>query len=564
MGGEWKLRGYIIERLLGSGASGDVWRARVAATGDLVALKRIVVADPAQALRAREEARLLSALDHPNLVRLHALVPSEDSLVLVLDLADGGSLSDVLAARGRLTPGEVITALSPIAATVSYLHSQAVIHGDVSAANILFTESGAPLLCDVGVARLTGDQRDAEATPAYVDPAVASGSVPGPPSDVFSLGAVTFHALTGAPIWWAYSAEETLALAARGVPDDVPERLHSAGVPEAMSAAVLRALARDPHRRGTAVELALDLRQSATPLAVELHAGRARREPRLRDRATPQGEHIAPAHTADAAGRPDFERPGPQPGDPGSEPPTRMVVPRPRPTIPRSSSHRRPPAIPRRMRLPLITGAAFITITAAVLGFVLMRGDGPVAAAPHRAPASVTASASGAATPSPSAVSRAEPSRTEPSRTSEPASAANSGTGSGSDRSTVTQGDAATWVDALTALDAVRSEAYATRTPALLSHVYVPGQLLNRDRAQLLRLVPAGCGLTGALTTYELRDVHSVASRSVVIVTASLPATRLVCAGNARVAAPPTPRTRLRIELTQTADGPRISAERRI
>ena len=90
---------------------GEVWRARVSATGHPVALKRgVPVADRSQLQAARAEAALLSTLDHPHLIRLHELVPSERPRVaLVLDLADGGSLGDLLSrlADGS-RPGEVI------------------------------------------------------------------------------------------------------------------------------------------------------------------------------------------------------------------------------------------------------------------------------------------------------------------------------------------------------------------------------------------------------------------------------------------------------------------------
>ncbi|HZC69644.1 MAG TPA: protein kinase, partial [Jatrophihabitans sp.] len=229
-----RVRGYAVERFLGSGASGAVWQARVLASGTSVALKRITVRDEEQRRRAHAEAALLAALDHPNLVRLHSLLVTDEDVVLVLDLADGGSLARLLRARERLAPGEVITAIAPAAAALAYLHDQGVVHGDVSAANILFTSSGAPLLSDVGVARLTGDDADAEATPAYVDPAVAAGCVPGPPSDVFMLAGVALHALTGAPPWPDATAEVALARAARGVLADLPARLADAGTPPAM------------------------------------------------------------------------------------------------------------------------------------------------------------------------------------------------------------------------------------------------------------------------------------------------------------------------------------------
>jgi serine/threonine protein kinase len=94
----WTVPGYVVESLLGRGASGEVWQARVAQTGEPVALKRLALADPAQAGVARAEAAVLSALNHPHLIRLHELVRASDAVVLVLDLADAGSLADCYAA----------------------------------------------------------------------------------------------------------------------------------------------------------------------------------------------------------------------------------------------------------------------------------------------------------------------------------------------------------------------------------------------------------------------------------------------------------------------------------
>ena len=345
-----RVRGYTVERLVGRGTSGDVWQARADGSGAVVALKRIAVRDDDQLRRAQHEAALLAALDHPNLIRLHAVVPADDALVLVLDLAEGGSLADILAARRRLTPGEVITAIAPVATALAYLHDQQVVHGDVSAANVVFTAAGVALLADVGVARLTGDDGDALACPAYVDPAVAAGCVPGPPSDVFMLGGVALHALTGTPPWPDPDPDAALAAAARGVLDDVATRLAAAGVEPAMSAVVARALTVDPHRRGTAADLALDLVHSGSAVAVELAAGTAAAG-QLR---------TGPRHAADAT------------------PPTRLVAPRPRPVIPRQPRRRRP-------RPALLIAAAAAAVVAAGLGIGIAGRSGahPPTAAGH-------------------------------------------------------------------------------------------------------------------------------------------------------------------------------------
>src|SRR3954451_3595065 len=239
MGEAFTLRGYVVEQRIGRGASGDVWRARAAGSGAPVALKRIWAAGEDDRQRACTEAALLRTLDHPNLIRLHAVVPTADAVVLVLDLADGGALADLLGARGRLAPGEVITAVAPVAAALAYLHEAGVVHGDVSPGNVLFTKAGVPLLADVGVARLIGADDAVRATPAYVDPTVAVGHLPGPPSDVFMLAGVALHALTGSPPWPG-DAEAALAAAAHGAVrgasgtgTGVAGRLAAAGVPPA-------------------------------------------------------------------------------------------------------------------------------------------------------------------------------------------------------------------------------------------------------------------------------------------------------------------------------------------
>jgi serine/threonine protein kinase len=275
--GAWRLPGYRVEDLIGAGSSGEVWRATVTSTGVPVAHKRIWLSERAQRQAAISEAAMLSALDHPHLMKLHEVRPVDDAIVLVLDLAAAGSLATLLSRRGRLTVGETITALAPIGGALAYAHNAGVVHGDVSSANILFTEVGLPLLADLGVSRLLGDAAAVRTTPSYADPAVAAGGLPAPASDVFMLGAVALHALTGAPPWPGDEAAEVLELAATtGVEPDFERRLNAAGIPIEVATIVLRALQLVPDERCTAAEFALELRHAAEPVAVELTAGRAR------------------------------------------------------------------------------------------------------------------------------------------------------------------------------------------------------------------------------------------------------------------------------------------------
>ncbi|MDQ2957634.1 MAG: serine/threonine protein kinase, partial [Actinomycetota bacterium] len=284
------VTGYRVEQLLGSGGQAEVWAGQSIATGERVALKRIVVDSPATARAARSEAALLGVLDHPSLIQLREFVVTESAMVLVMELAEAGSLAQLLRRRDRLSPAEVVATISPVAAALAHAHDQGVLHADVSAANILFTAAGQPKLADLGVARLLAGSGEAIGTPAYVDPVIAAGGAAGAASDVFSLAAVALHALTGTGPWQcpvtgsagraaARSARapvvdvaQVLAVAATGEIADLAERL--AGFEPAIAEVLTRALDPAPDRRGTAAEFALDLRAALTPAPVVLAGGR--------------------------------------------------------------------------------------------------------------------------------------------------------------------------------------------------------------------------------------------------------------------------------------------------
>jgi len=266
----WCIPGYEARELVGFGASGEVWRGRDMVSGEDVALKRLRVPDDAANARLRREAALLAALSHPHLLRLRDTVRTGDGWVLVLDYAAGSSLAALLRERGRLRPGEVVTALAPLAAALAYAHGEGLVHGDVTPANVLFTADGRPLLADLGIARVVCDDGPIALTPEYADPAVAAGAMPGPATDVFAVAAVAWHALTGMPPWAGETAEDTLFAAATGELPDLREL--APGAPEPLVAVLERALSVDPAARGSAAELALDLRHACTPEPVELGA----------------------------------------------------------------------------------------------------------------------------------------------------------------------------------------------------------------------------------------------------------------------------------------------------
>jgi hypothetical protein len=269
-GGPPVVPGYLLETLLGRGGSGEVWRAVPRRGGPAVAVKVLVDGDPERQAR---EAALLGELDHPHLVRLIEVVhqPRRGGaarVALVLELLEGGSLAALLARRGRLRPGEVVTTIAPVAAALAHAHANGVVHGDLSPGNIVFTADGRPVLTDLGVARVLGEQAAGEVTPPYVDPTVARGGAPGPASDVFGVAAAAFHALTGVAPWNAATPADTLLVAAAGYLPDLPEL--APDPPAELVAVVERGLSADPHDRGSAAAFALDLRHACRPEPVRL------------------------------------------------------------------------------------------------------------------------------------------------------------------------------------------------------------------------------------------------------------------------------------------------------
>ncbi len=192
------LPGYEVLEQIGRGAGGSVWAVR-RPDGARLAVKFVTDRDADELLQ--HEAALLQTLRHEHVIRLHDVVRAPDgSLATVMQLAEGGSLAESLRTRDHLTPGELITVLCPIARALHDLHSMGLVHGDLSPGNILFTLEGKPLIADLGVARLGGEQDlPLWATENWAAPEVLAGEQPTPAADVYSLGALAWTALVGAP-----------------------------------------------------------------------------------------------------------------------------------------------------------------------------------------------------------------------------------------------------------------------------------------------------------------------------------------------------------------------------
>jgi Protein kinase domain len=230
--------GYAVDGPLG--ANGTIWAAREEVTGAPVALRLLPLADSASRERAHREVALLTAIDHPHVLPLLGVVDVPGALVLVLELAEGGSLDDLLAARGTLSPGEVVTACAPVAQALAELHAHGIVHGHVAPDSVLFSADGRPMLGKLG----TGVPDNAVEPSRIVPPEMQAGYPPQPGSDVYGLAAVAVRALTG------YVPNQALILP---------------GIPPATQSALAQAMHPDPVRRPAANSMANALFVLADP-----------------------------------------------------------------------------------------------------------------------------------------------------------------------------------------------------------------------------------------------------------------------------------------------------------
>jgi hypothetical protein len=266
---------------------------------------------------------------------------------------------------------------------------------------------------------------------------------------------------------------------------------------------------------------------------------------------------VAAIGSPDRAGdpaRPSFDRPSNGHAAPIVAPPTRLVGLRPRPVIPRPGRRR------VRPRPVAVIGVALFVVAIALAGAIWARAGGrsahAVDAAANRGAQVETKSAT-ATTLTTSATSTRRTVPAAPARSAVPDAAADPA------RSAVPAPHAKPdWSAALSGLDAVRARAFATRDAGLLRRVYVPGPLLAADTALLARIVPAGCTLAGARTRYTGLRAAAHGDRVDVTVTATLPPSRLMCAGHLRATAPGAGPAALQLTLAQTPAGLRIAAQR--
>ena len=248
---------YRLERMIGLGGFGAVYRARHVVLDKVVALKlmrpSVIRLRPALRQLLTEEARFAARIDHANVVRVHDVATSNDHTYIVMEHVDGPDLSMMMRRRGALPYKMVVRILRHIAAALAAGLAENLIHRDVKPSNILLTRAGVTKLADFGLARsistaeITGI-RGVVGTAAYMAPEQASDPMSVDfRSDIYSLGITAYHALTGGLPFSDYGAgQSAVALETQRM---VPPSRFVAEIPASLDDLIIAMTARNPDDR---------------------------------------------------------------------------------------------------------------------------------------------------------------------------------------------------------------------------------------------------------------------------------------------------------------------------
>ena len=235
---------------------GAVWLARDTLLGRTVAIKQIGKSGGSAPDfdRAEREAHLAARVNHHGVVAVFDLVYEDGGQWLVMEHIDGPTLGALVAERGAIESDDMARIVEQVAGALAAAHDHGIVHRDVKPSNILLTSSGAAKLSDFGIARAQADASLTQTglvtgSPAYLSPEVATGQTATAASDVWSLGATIFHALSGrAP----YEVGDNVLGTMYRIVNEEPPRLEGSGHLADLVASMMQ---QDPAARPTMLEV---------------------------------------------------------------------------------------------------------------------------------------------------------------------------------------------------------------------------------------------------------------------------------------------------------------------
>ncbi|KZT09938.1 uncharacterized protein LAESUDRAFT_756159 [Laetiporus sulphureus 93-53] len=248
---------FQLGNCIGRGQFGAVYRALNLNTGQMVAVKRIRL----EGLKEEEIAQLMKEVDlvkslsHPSIVKYEGMARDSDTLSIVLEYAENGSLGQTLKAFGKLNERLVAGYVIKILEGLHYLHQSDVVHCDLKAANILTTKNGNVKLSDFGVSlnlrAMEREMKDVAGTPNWMAPEVIELKGASTKSDIWSLACTIIELLTGRPPY--AEIDNSMSVMFRIVEDDMPPVPD--GCSESLKDFLKQCFNKDPAKRPSAEDL---------------------------------------------------------------------------------------------------------------------------------------------------------------------------------------------------------------------------------------------------------------------------------------------------------------------
>ncbi|MBI2823975.1 MAG: protein kinase [Planctomycetia bacterium] len=273
-----QLGPYKIGRKLGRGGMGTVYEGVFVETGEPAAVKILSAAlahDEGFRERFKAEIETLRKLRHPNIVRLYGFGEQDDYLFYAMELVNGRSLEDELAAGRRFNWREVTDFAIQTCRALKHAHDRGVIHRDIKPANLLLTPEGEIKLSDFGIAKLFGSTGltavgGVLGTAEYMAPEQSDGRSITPRCDLYSLGGVLYTLLAGRPPFQAATLVEMLQLQRFAEPDPVGR--YAPDVPQELQQIIADLLVKDPEGR-IATAMVLSRRLEAMRHGLSMRGG---------------------------------------------------------------------------------------------------------------------------------------------------------------------------------------------------------------------------------------------------------------------------------------------------
>jgi serine/threonine-protein kinase len=259
------LGGYQIAGLIGAGGMGEVYKAHDGKLARDVAIKvlpKALAADPDRLVRLRHEARLLAALNHPNVAQIHGLEESDGIPALVMELVEGDTLADRIA-KGPIPLDEALRVAGQLVDALEAAHTRGIVHRDLKPANIKLRADGTVKVLDFGLAKalIGGPEGPSSATTvsaagtlpgmvlgttAYMSPEQTRGSEVDTRTDVWAFGCILYEMLAGRSAFGSETRSDTIAAV---LAQDPPWQALPQNVPASLSRVLHRCLQRDRSSR---------------------------------------------------------------------------------------------------------------------------------------------------------------------------------------------------------------------------------------------------------------------------------------------------------------------------